>query len=58
VVQVTELRSDYLLDWGDSVFATVVATNSKGDSSESQPGNGAQIITKPDQPANLRESTE
>ena len=31
----------YSLDWGDSVFAKIIATNSYGDSLESDEGNGA-----------------
>jgi hypothetical protein len=44
------------LPWGSSVWAKVTANNIKG-SSESEAGNGAVIITKPDSPINLVEET-
>ena len=51
---VATLRSEpFSLDWGDSVFAKVVAVNSYGNSLESSEGNGAKIITAPDAPENL-----
>jgi hypothetical protein len=41
-IPVTVLRAaPYSLDWGDSVFAKIIATNSYGDSLESDEGNGA-----------------
>lgn len=46
------------LPWGSSVFAKVEASNSQGTSVESNPGNGASIITTPDAPVNLVEQTE
>jgi hypothetical protein len=49
--------SPYLLDLGDLVRATVLATNVKGDSLVSSIGTGATIITKSDAPINLAENT-
>ena len=43
----------YNLDWGASIYATVVATNAVGSSSASTSGNGAVIITYPDPPSSL-----
>jgi|LauGreDrversion4_2_1035121.scaffolds.fasta_scaffold572769_2 hypothetical protein len=45
----------YSLPWGSSVFARLTATNIKGTSAFSTPGNGAVIIYKPDAPTNLLE---
>jgi hypothetical protein len=42
---------------GDSVFVKVIATNSKGPSVDSDSGNGALILTKPDAPISLAEVT-
>lgn len=46
------------MDWGASVYAKLVATNSKGTSNESNEGNGAVIITRPDAPSNLLEDSQ
>ena len=55
-VPVATLRaSPYSLEWGASIYANVIATNSYGDSSESDEGNGAIITTYPDAPINLAE---
>lgn len=43
------------LNWGEHVFAIVTATNSIGTSPDSIEGNGAQIVTTPDQPFSLAE---
>jgi hypothetical protein len=43
----------YLLEWGSSIYARIIATNVKGDSLESIEGNGAVIIRVPDAPINL-----
>ncbi len=43
----------YTLDWGASIYATVVATNAVGSSSASPSGNGAVITTNPDPPSSL-----
>lgn len=48
----------YSLDWGDSVFAKVIATNNYGNSVESLEGNGAVITTAPGVPTNLSEVYE
>jgi hypothetical protein len=45
------------LEEGEGIFAKVIATNSKGDSIASQPGNVATIIAAPDAPINLAENT-
>ena len=58
-IPVTVLRSSpFNLDWGTSVYAQVIATNSYGDSVASTKGNGAIITTTPDAPTNLIEVTE
>ena len=58
-VPVTTLRSaPFNLDWGDSVFVKVKATNIYGDSLESLEGNGAIITTSPDAPTDLVEVYE
>lgn len=41
------------LEWGASIFAKVLATNSKGSSALSLPGNGGIIYRVPDAPVNL-----
>lgn len=54
IIPVATLRAaPFSLDWGTSVFAKIRATNIKGDSEESEPGNGGAIITFPDAPLNL-----
>lgn len=50
-------ESPYNLAWGSSVYAKITATNVKGTSTESNAGNGAIILTKPDPPINLLEDT-
>jgi hypothetical protein len=53
-IQVATLRlAPFSLDWGSSVYVTIVAYNFYGDSLTSEPGNGAIIITYPDAPINL-----
>lgn len=49
--------SPYNLNWGDSVYAKVQATNIKGVSDESDAGNGATIVTSPEAPTNLQEDS-
>jgi len=57
-VPVTLLRaSPFSLEWGSSVYAKVVATNSYGASLVSSEGNGAVITTTPDAPIGLAEDT-
>jgi hypothetical protein len=52
------LRSlPFSLDWGDSVYAKLSATNLYGDSEVSLEGNGAVITTTPFVPINLAEDT-
>lgn len=56
MLPVATLRAEpFNLDWGTSVYATIQATNVKGDSEVSEPGNGGVIITYPDAPYNLVE---
>jgi hypothetical protein len=54
-IPIGSLTSVYGLYWGDSVYATVIATNSYGNSLESSEGNGALIITSPGSPTDLLE---
>jgi hypothetical protein len=55
-IPVTTLRtSPYSLEWGSSVYAKVIATNTYGDSLESLEGNGAVITTTPDVPTSVAE---
>jgi hypothetical protein len=57
-IPVTVLRSSpYSLQWGESVYAKIVATNIYGNSLLSDEGNGAIITTIPDRPLNLAEDT-
>lgn len=43
------------IDWGQSVYAKVSASNTYGSSEFSEPGNGGVILTNPDAPVNLAE---
>jgi hypothetical protein len=53
-VPIATLRAEpFLLPWGSSVWARVIATNINGDSEASADGNGAVILTNPDAPYNL-----
>jgi hypothetical protein len=45
------------LPWGASIYAIVSATNVKGESENSDEGNGCVIITSPGTPTNLIEDT-
>lgn len=55
-IPVTVLKAaPYSLDWGVGVYAKVIAKNIYGNSLESDEGNGAIIVTTPDQPINLQE---
>jgi hypothetical protein len=47
------MASPYSLNWGDSIYAKVKATNIVGDSGKSTEGNGAVILTSPDAPLTL-----
>lgn len=51
----TLISSPYSLPWGSSVYAKVIALNIYGDSSQSDEGNGAVIVTIPDAPITLDE---
>jgi hypothetical protein len=54
IVPVLTLKNlPYELEWTESVYATVQAYNSYGNSGVSLPGNGAVITTVPDPPVNL-----
>jgi hypothetical protein len=56
-IPVATLRAaPYTLEWGESVYAKLFATNVYGDSLESDSGNGAIITTTPDAPINLTEN--
>jgi hypothetical protein len=56
-VPITLLRDSlYQLEWGDHVWAKLIAYNLYGYSDESEVGNGAQILTNPDSPVNLAEN--
>lgn len=48
-------NAPYSLEWGDSVFAKVVASNIYGSAEASDSGNGAMITTYPDAPTDLIE---
>ena len=54
----TMRSAPFSLDWGDSVFAKVIAINTYGPSESSLPGNGAVIITYADAPINVAEIVE
>jgi hypothetical protein len=55
-IPVTALRTTpYSLEWGSSIYAKVIATNTYGDSIESLEGNGAIITTTPDVPTSVIE---
>ena len=59
VIPVANLKAEpFSLDWGTSVYAKVIATNSYGNSLESDAGNGAIITTTPDAPTNIVEVYE
>lgn len=47
----TLLAAPYNLPWGSSIFATILATNAYGTSVQSDPGNGAIILTVPSMPS-------
>lgn len=47
------VEAPFSLAWGSSLTAKVVAVNVKGDSIESDAGNGGIILTQPDAPINL-----
>ena len=54
LVPISTLKTTpYSIEWGLSIWATVTAYNLYGPSVESDPGNGAIILTIPDAPINL-----
>lgn len=54
---ISKLRTaPYNLPWGSSIFFKVVATNFYGSSAESDPVNGAVILTFPDAPKSIIEN--
>lgn len=58
-IPVSVLRATpFSLDWYDSVWAKLSATNEKGTSAESAEGNNAILMTRPDPPSNLIEETQ
>ena len=53
-VKVATLRvSPFLIPWGQGVYARIIATNYLGSSAASDTGNGAVLLTFPDEPINL-----
>lgn len=53
----TLLASPYSFNYGASIYAIIVATNAYGDSLLSLAGNGAILMTKPDEPTTLLENS-
>jgi hypothetical protein len=51
----TLMSPPFSLQWGDEIWAKVIAYNEYGMSEESDAGNGATIYTYPDAPIDLRE---
>jgi hypothetical protein len=52
------LAAPYNLEWGSSVFAKVIAKNTFEQSEESSEGDGAFILTFPDEPTSVAEVEE
>ena len=53
-VKVATLRvSPFLIPWGQGIYARIIATNYLGSSAASEAGNGAVVLTFPDEPINL-----
>ena len=51
---VANLRQNpFIIQWGSSIYARIIATNVYGSSKASEAGNGAVILTYPDAPINL-----
>lgn len=50
----TLTAAPFNLAWGQSVFARIAASNIKGTSPFSEPGNGDIVATFPDVPTNLK----
>jgi hypothetical protein len=55
VPALTLRAAPYSLPWGSSIYAKIVAINQYGNSLDSDEGNGAMIITKPDPPIDFIE---
>ena len=56
-IPISTLRGgSYQIPWGGSIFAKLIAYNAYGQSLESDVGNGAVILTKPDAPVSLAET--
>ena len=47
-----------MLEFGDSIFATVVAINYYGESPASDQGNGAIVLLVPDAPTGLADAVD
>ena len=54
----TLIEAPYNLEYNDSIWARVIATNIFGDSQESNSGNGAVVYVVPDAPINLVKNIE
>lgn len=58
-IEVPTLRAaPFAITWGGSIYAKITATNYLGDSVTSLVGNGAIILTFPDEPINLINNLE
>lgn len=57
IPSVTFISTLYGLNWGDKVYAKVIAHNSYGDSEESPISNPTVLMTNPEAPINLIENT-
>jgi hypothetical protein len=54
-IKISTLRSEpFLLPWGSSIYARIIARNDIGDSIPSEIGNNAIILTVPGAPINLQ----
>jgi hypothetical protein len=54
----TVRSAPFLLEFGDSIFAKIVAINYYGESLESDEGNGAIVLLVPDAPTNLADAVD
>jgi hypothetical protein len=52
------IAEPFNIAWGGSIYARITATNALGDSLTSMVGNGALILTFPDEPINLVNNLE
>lgn len=57
IPSITFVSPLYGLNWGDKIYAKIIAHNSYGDSPESPLSNPTVLMTNPDQPINLVENT-